>query len=211
MLDADVYRDATADEIRALGYDPDDMWGRPSPWEFGTQLTEYRQRAEGAQQEKAEPAEEGPDIPSPEEQAEILAKYQAELTAEEEQTGEVSSEAIGRNGLVLINDPDWVDMTARNMDYMRHVYRSSLNHADKSVLGVVALHCGINSRGCTASNETLAEEVNIDVANFRKRLSRLTKDGWVRENGMRPAVRPGMSGTKIRHIGIKRAWIEGGS
>ncbi len=97
------------------------------------------------------------------------------------------------------------------MDYLRHVYRSDLNHADKSVLGVVALHCGLNSRGCTASNETLAEEANIDRDNFRKRLSRLTKDGWVRENGMQASVRPGMSGTKVRHIGIKRAWLEGGS
>ncbi|MFD7435323.1 helix-turn-helix domain-containing protein [Streptomyces sp. NPDC059861] len=205
MFDADIFGDATTEEIKALGYDPADSWGRPSPWEFSTQLTAYRQKTAAAQQE--EPAEEGPVIPSDEQLAEILAEVYG---PEAEQTEEVS-EAIGRNGLTLINDPDWVDMTDRNMDYMRHVYRSGLNHADKSVLGVVALHCGANSRGCTASNETLAEEANIDRDNFRKRLSRLTKEGWIRENGMMPSARHRMSGAKIRHIGVKRAWIEGGS
>ncbi|MEV5049252.1 helix-turn-helix domain-containing protein [Streptomyces griseoincarnatus] len=182
-------------EMKAVQYtspithNPDDPWGENgNPWDVPKEPV---------------PAEDGSAAPSPEELAEILAEVYG---PEVEQT-----EAIGRNGLVLINDPDWVDMTDRNMDYLRHVYRSDLNHADKSVLGVVALHCGVNSRGCTASNETLAEEANIDRDNFRKRLSRLTKDGWVRENGMQASVRPGMSGTKVRHIGIKRAWLEGGS
>ena len=182
-----------------------DPWGAVSPWE--RYAPGFSDRTTSVQEEGPETAEDGPEMPSAEELAEILA----EVYGPETQQTEDGSEAIGRNGLVLIDDLDWIDMTARNMDYLRHVYRSDLNHADKTVLGVVALHCGVNSRGCTASNETLAEEANIDVANFRKRLSRLTKDGWVRENGMRPAVRPGMSGTKVRHIGVQRAWVEGGS
>ncbi|MFI8834445.1 hypothetical protein ACIGPN_25925 [Streptomyces afghaniensis] len=199
------YMAPTEAELKELGVG--ESWCELSPWDIPKAVAELRESKARAQQEDMTPDEEGPDIPSPEELAEILAEVYG---SEEEQREEVS-EAIGRNGLVLINDPDWVDMTARNMDYMRHVYRSSLNHADKSVLGVVALHCGVNSRGCTAANETLAEEANIDKDNFRKRLSRLTKEGWVRENGMMPSVRDRMSGAKIRHIGLKRAWLEGGS
>lgn len=180
-----------------------DVWSEKSPWDIDREQREAAERA----------ADERPSGMTPEEEAEALAEFYAEQqSAEEEQTKEVAEEtAIGRNGLVLINDPDWVDMTDRNMDYLRLVYRSDLNHRDKTVLGVVALHCGVNSRGCTASNETLAEEANIDRDNFRKRLSWLTKEGWVRENGMQPSVRPGMSGTKIRHIGVKKAWVQGGS
>ncbi|MCF1595458.1 hypothetical protein [Streptomyces muensis] len=181
-----------------------DPWGAASPWECLS--PGFSDNVIGAQCEGNEPAEEEPAMPSPEELEEILAEVYGSETEQEE-----VSEAIGRNGLVLISDTDWIDMTDRNMDYLRHVYRSDLNHADKTALGVVALHCGVNSLGCTASNETLAEEANIDLANFRKRLSRLTKDGWIRENGMRPAVRPGMSGTKVRHIGVQREWVEGGS
>ncbi|MFD5338831.1 hypothetical protein [Streptomyces hawaiiensis] len=198
--------DITAEECIALGIDPNDPWGRMLSIEQQVELGRIRA---GAQQEDTEPAEKVSGIPEGEELSEILAEVYAQMDAAERQ--DETAGAIGRNGLVLINDPEWIDMTDRNMDYMRHVYRSDLNHADKSVLGVVALHCGVNSRGCTASNETLAEEANIDRGNFRKRLSRLTKEGWVRENGMRPAVRPGMSGTKIRHIGVKRSWLEGGS
>lgn len=183
-----------------------DPWGAVSPWErYAPGFSDDTTRV---QEEDSETAEDGPDMPSAEELAEILADIYG--ATQEEQT-EDAPKAIGSNGLVLIDDPDWIDMTARNMDYLRHVYRSDLNHADKTVLGVVALHCGINSRGCIASNETLAEEANIDRDNFRKRLSRLTKEGWVRENGMRPAVRPGMSGAKVRHIGVQRSWLEGGS
>ncbi|MFE1240148.1 hypothetical protein [Streptomyces tendae] len=212
MLDTEVFGDATEDEIKALGYDPHAIWGRPTIWEFNAKLSAYREKvAEEAKAQEAavweQPAEESYVRPEGEELAAIMADFYG---PEEESTKE-ASEPIGRNGLSLINDPDWLDMTDRNMDYMRHVYRSDLNHADKTALGVVALHCGMNSRGCTASNETLATEANIDVANFRKRLSRLTKAGWVRENGMLPSVRPGMSGTKIRHIGLKRSWVEGGS
>ncbi|MFJ4817830.1 hypothetical protein [Streptomyces sp. NPDC088801] len=181
-----------------------DPWGAVSPWE--RYAPGFNDDTTSVQEEGSETAEEGPGMPSAEELAEILAEVYGPVSETED-----VAEAIGRNGLVLINDPDWIDMTARNMDYLRHVYRSGLNHADKTVLGVVALHCGVNSRGCTASNETLAEEANIDMANFRKRLSRLTKDGWIRENGMSPAVRPGMSGTKVRHIGVQREWVEGGS
>ncbi|MEU0583615.1 hypothetical protein [Streptomyces sp. NPDC006132] len=198
--------DITAEECIALGIDPNDPWGRMLSIEQQVELGRIRA---GARQEETESAEEDSGNPEGEELSEILAEVYAQMDAAERQ--EEVSEAIGRNGLVLINDPEWIDMTDRNMDYMRHVYRSDLNHADKSVLGVVALHCGVNSRGCTAANETLAEEANIDVANFRKRLSRLTREGWVRENGMRPAVRPGMSGTKVRHIGVQRSWVEGGS
>jgi DNA-binding Lrp family transcriptional regulator len=208
--------DITQEEYEAIGHNPGDPFGELAPWEIATKVTALRETRVGPQQEETGPAEEGSEYPEGEELAKILAEvYGPETEQTEKPTPTVlvpvSSEAIGRNGLVLIDDSDWVDMTARNMDYMRHVYRSDLNHADKSVLGVVALHCGINSRGCTASNETLAEEANIDKDNFRKRISRLTKEGWVRENGMLPAVRPGMSGTKIRHIGVKRSWIEGGS
>ncbi|MFG3657024.1 hypothetical protein [Streptomyces sp. NPDC047706] len=196
--------DITAEECKELGINPEDPFGLPPAWELGAMLAQLR---EGKQQEGTQPAEDGPNAPSAEELAEILAEVYG---SEAEQTGEVS-EAIGRNGLVLINDPDWIDMTARNMDYMRHVYRSDLNHRDKTVLGVVAMHCGVNSRGCTASNETLAAEANIDKDNFRKRLSWLTKEGWVRENGMMPSVRQNMNGAKVRHIGVKRSWAEGGS
>jgi hypothetical protein len=198
--------DITAEECIALGIDPNDPWGRMLSIEQQVELG--RIRAE-VRQEETEPAEEVSGIPEGEELSEILAEVYAQMDAAEQQ--EEAAGAIGRNGLVLMNDPEWIDMTDRNMDYMRHVYRSDLNHADKSVLGVVALHCGVNSRGCTASNETLAEEANMDKDNFRKKLSRLTKEGWIRENGMRPAVRPGMSGTKIRHIGVKRSWVQGGS
>ncbi|WP_405678099.1 helix-turn-helix domain-containing protein [Streptomyces sp. NBC_01511] len=190
--------------------DLDSPWSAGSPWEqhapgFHSDTAEARQEATWVLPEIAQPAEEGPVVLSEEELAEVYAQMDAE-----EEHAEVS-EPIGRNGLVLIDDPDWIDMTARNMDYLRHVYRTDLNHADKSVLGVVALHCGTNSLGCTASNKTLAEEANIERDNFRKRLSRLTKDGWVRENGMLPSVRAGMSGTKIRHIGLRKEWMEGGS
>ncbi|MFF0789080.1 hypothetical protein [Streptomyces spiralis] len=52
MLDTDVFGDATAEEIRALGYDPDNKFSLPSPWEFATQLTEYRQKVAEAAREK---------------------------------------------------------------------------------------------------------------------------------------------------------------
>ncbi|MBC2867450.1 hypothetical protein [Streptomyces mexicanus] len=210
MLDTDVYGDATAEEIRALGYDPDDSWGRPSPWEFGNQLTDYRQKIARAQQEDAEPAEEGPVRPSPEELKEILAEvYGSE--AEREATAEET--AIGRNRLVLINDPDWVDMTDRNWDYVAVVLSQSkdvLSPVDKNVLTVVAMHCGVNSRGCTASNETLAAELGgMDIRNFKAKMKDLTQKEWIREAGSLPPVPGKRSGTKVRHIGVSKARLQG--
>lgn len=184
----------------------DSPWSVGSPWDRcipGFSDSDTRAKEE-------ELAEVRPSGMTAEEEAQALAEFHAQMDAEEKETEKVPA-AIGGNGLALIKDPDWVDMTARNWDYMRHVYQSSLSHRDKTVLGVVAMHCGLNSRGCSTSNETLAKEANIDKDNLRKRLSALTRDGWVRENGEMPSVRAGMSGAKIRHIGLKKGWIQGGS
>ncbi|MFI5973955.1 hypothetical protein [Streptomyces sp. NPDC051452] len=179
---------------RATYLDPFD--GRPA-WEI------FNEEEEKRRQEEASEAAEARKRPEPaNEDGSGLTQAQAPAP---QQSG-----AVGRNGLVLINDLDWVDMTDRNWDYMGLVFRSSLNATDKVVLGVVARHCGVNSYGCTASNETLANEANVEKANFRKRLSRLTKEGWVRENGSMPAPKGKKDGTKIRHIGVKRAWLQGG-
>lgn len=207
-----VYGDATEEEIKALGYDPNDPWADVAPWEFAGQLAEYRERRAKAQEEalwataeESQPAKECP--LSPEELAEVDEEIYAEADQTEEET-----EVIGRNGLVLIDDPDWVDMTARPYDYIAFVNRQKkdvLTPKEKNYLTGIALHCGPNSMGCTAKAETLAEECGDNGdRNWHKAISKLTAAGWIRENGSMPPTKGNPEGTKIRHIGVMKAWLD---
>ncbi|MFJ2417790.1 hypothetical protein [Streptomyces brevispora] len=209
MLSVDVYGDATEEEIRALGYDPDNKWDAPSTWEFGNKLSEYRKRVAKEKEEALwtipaiqQPAEEGPVVLSEEELAEVYAQMDAERA-------EKAPAAIGRNGLVLINDPDRIDMTDKNWDYVSVVLSQTkevLSPVDKTILTVVAKHCGINSHGCSVAVENLSEELGgMDIRNFKAKVSDLTEKGWLTVVGELPPAPGKRNGTKIRHITVPTA------
>ncbi|BDM66837.1 hypothetical protein HEK616_03240 [Streptomyces nigrescens] len=60
----------------------------------------------------------------------------------------------------------WEDMTTRHYDFIGHVLASDLPHANRTLATAVALHCGPNSHGCSASVGTLADETRMTVATY---------------------------------------------
>ncbi|WHM35628.1 helix-turn-helix domain-containing protein [Streptomyces sp. BPTC-684] len=96
---------------------------------------------------------------------------------------------------------EWEDLTHRHYDFIAHVVASKLPHADRTLATAMALHCGPNSHGCSASTATLAAETRIDRRDVRERLRKLEKAGLIRHVSWTPPRAGATSGTKVYRIG----------